>query len=286
MKKLSFLFAWTLLAGVASAAPYLVYSGTISGTNYSFSKPTSAATKIYVLTDLSNTANFAVLLVNASGQYSTLARPSDSPTTEEANNNFFASTGTEAIFCYSDEVTNSSNVTTVIRGYGTGALDTRSTQLVAARTRPLVVELRTKRVAEGSYTFSTTSPAIDSGSLPYPKTITGSASGYVISAGGDLTSATTSGALSLSLNLSLTGLANIGGAYEPNILNISAVLPVTIPNGTSVSDAFAAWLAAFAQANGYTSASSLIPANENDSAFSGARRPGFSSICKAMRPGR
>ena len=279
MKKLSLLFAWTLLTSVASAAPYLVYSGMISGANYSFSKTTNAATKIFILTDLSNSANFAVMLVDTTGHYSTLSRPSDSPTTEEANNNFFASTGTEAIVCYSDEVTNSSNVTTVIRGYGTGVLGTRTIQLAAARPKPLVVELRTNRVPQGSYTFSNTGPSITSGILPYAKAIAGTASGYVISAGGDLTTATSPGTVSLGLNLDLTGLANIGGAYAPNISNVSAVLPVTIPNGTSISDAFAAWLAAFAQANGYTAASSISDDAETAAeAFSGGTSIGGSTL--------
>jgi hypothetical protein len=278
MKNFLSLAILAFLTQVASAAPYLLYSGTIKGSNVSASGSTTANTLVYLLTDLADTSEFAVLLVDgASGQYSVLARPSDSATAEEANNNFLASTGNSAVFCYSGEVTDANNVTTVIRGYGSGALTTRNTVLAAPRRTPLVVRLKTNRVPVGTYTFPVAATAVATGSAPFTKSITGFASGYVLSSAGDLANATTPGALNLTLNPALTADANIGGGYAPNTSNEAAIMPVSVTSVTSAADAFAAWIAAFAQASGYTSASAASNASTALS-YSGSTAIGGTSI--------
>ena len=264
MKKLSPLLAWALLSGLASAAPYIVYSGTITGDNLSASGATNANTLVYLVTDVSDTSNFAVLLVNAvTRDYSVIARPSDSPATDEATNNFLGSVGAgtsaRAVLSYSIETTDSSSNTTIVRAYATGPLTTRTTQLVPAR-KSLVVNLKTNRVANGTYTFSAATAAVMSGATPFALSFTGSSHGYVIDSTGALTHATTTGALALRENPALTGLANIGGGYAVSWTTEIAVMPVAIASGQSESDAFAAWLSAFAQANGF-----VVPASNNSS---------------------
>jgi len=263
MKAFISLVFLVLVTNVAPAAPYIVYSGSIVGSNLSSSGSTNSDTVVYLVTDIADTSNFAVLLVSPSTKvFSVISWPTDSPTTEEANNNFLGSAGTgkaaRAILCYSNEVTDSNNNTTVVRAYGTGVLTTKNTVLVAARRIPVVVGLKTNRVAEGTYTFSTLSPALTSGDVPFAPEITGTALGYVIDSASSLANATTPGVLSLKINPTLTEIANIGGGYEVNPTTVAAIMPFTVPSGESVGDAYSAWLTAFAQACGYTSASSSV----------------------------
>jgi hypothetical protein len=289
-------------SSLASAAPYLVYSGKITGSNFfnvnNFGPgAVNASTLVYLLTDLADTSNFAVLLVNASDkEYTVLARPSDSPTVEEGSNNFLGSVGGTAILSYSGENDNSTydgsgGGGTVTRGYATGSVTTRSTHLVAARTKPLVVILSDYSVNGHSdtFVFSKLSRAIESGGLPFAEKLSGFASGYSIDSSGNLT-ATTPAVLSLAIDSRLTALANIGGGQEVTRFlalaggrevkfpGSAAIMPVVTPDGIRAADAFAAWLAALAQAIGYKSASDLFPLSPIDTfSYSGSSAIGGGS---------
>lgn len=272
MKKLSTLFGWLLLAGVASAAPYIVYSGSITGSNYSANGAANASVLLYLVTDVADTSNFAVLIVDPVHKtYSVIGRPSDSPASDEGLNNFLGSVGTRAVLSYSIQTTDSSNNTYISRAYATGPLSTRSAVLAAAR-KSLLVHIKTNRVANGTYTFGTPTAAVTTGDLPYATTLAGSASGYVIDSGGSLVHATTSGNLSLRLNPVITGLANVGGGFAVSLATEIAVMPVSVADGQSESDAFVAWFSAFAQALGYSSSS----ANSSNSSAGGSLSSSFS----------
>ena len=240
----------------AQAAPYVVYSGQATGTVFGASGSSNTSTTLYLVTDLADTSSFAILQLNpASKIYTVVSRPSASPTTEEANHNFFgglaATTGKTGVgvLSYSDESTDSLGNTFVAHGYATGALTLKSTVLVPARSS-LLVDLKTKGVVTGTYLFNQHTPVISSGSATFPMSLTGVFSNHVISSGGALTTASQQGTFTLAENPTLTALANIGGAY--NVVNNSyAILPLTIPSGTSAADAYTAWLSAFATASGY-----------------------------------
>ena len=258
------------LASLAPAAPYIVYSGEGIGGDFSSSGAAKKATLLYLITDVADTSSFALMQVNAAGKvYEVIARPSASPTTEETNNNFLGGITTSssksgmAVLSYSSDTTDSNNNTFVAHAYATGPLMMRNATLVMARVKPLTVNLKTNGAAIGTYSFSVLTPAITTGGTAFPISLSGVFFNYEIASDGSLANATTQGNFTLKENPVLTSLANIGGAYTVG-KNTAAVLPVTIPNGTSPADVYSAWLAAFAQLNGFS-----LPGSGNSGDFSG-----------------
>jgi len=266
MKTLS-LFFLAGLTGLAPAAPYIAYSGDGDGSDFSASGNAKTATVLYVLTDLADTSSFAVLQVDPAGKtYTVNSRPSSSPTAEETNNNFLGGITTSnakdgmAVLSFSNETTDASGNTFVAHAYATGALTLRDTTLVDPRRKPLVVKLKSNGTAMGTYTFSTLTPAVTTGDVPFAKSLSGVFFNYEIASDGSLAHARTQGTFALTENGLLTELANIGGGYASG-KNSAALLPFSIPSGSTAADAYAAWLAAFAQVNGYTLAGGVNAAD-------------------------
>ena len=250
---------------VASASPYIVYSGSVTGSSFSPAGALKTSDTLYLLTDLSDTSSFAILDVDTANHvYTVISRPSGNPPAGEAADNFLggivASNGRsgQGVLSFSTSVTDGDGNMFVSHTYATGALTLRPTSLVNARNWPVVITLRSNGVATGTYTFPTAA-AVSSGNVAFAKSLSGTVSNVEIGSSGPLAHVSTSGTFSLTEDVKLTSLANIGGSltYGRNTL---AIMPVTIPNGVTAADAYAAWLSAFAQANGYVLPSSSSPA--------------------------
>jgi len=259
------LFLLIGLTTVASASPYIVYSGSVTGSSFSPAGTLKSSDSLYVLTDLSDTSNFAILDVDtANNVYTVISRPSDTPPAGEAADNFIggvvASNGKsgQGVISFSTSVTDGSGNTFVSHAYGTGALTLRPTLLVYARYWPDVVTLSSNGVANGTYTFPAAAE-ISSGNVAFAKSLSGTVSHVEIGSSGALAHVSTDGTFSLTENARLTALANIGGGLTTHGDTL-AIMPVAIPNGTSAADAYAAWLSAFAQANGYSLPTTSSPA--------------------------
>jgi hypothetical protein len=271
MKFISSLIFALLTAGMAQASPYVVYLGSATGSTSSASGSTRTSDAVYLLTDMADTSNFAILQIDATdGVYTVISRPSDVPPAGEATDNFFGGIlaangkGGMGVLSYGTTTTDSSSNTYVATAYATGALTTSTSQLVAARAKPLAITLKTSGAVTGTYTFNP-STALSTGGNAYPKSLTGTYTNYEITSSGALAHVSTGGTISFSLNPTLTTLANIGGGYTSG-KNTAAIMPVSVPGGTSEGDAFASWLSAFAQANGYSLPTINSPANVADGA--------------------
>jgi autotransporter-associated beta strand protein len=241
----------------ASAAPYIVYSGTVTTGSFSALGTTKATTTVYLLTDLADTSDFAILQTNATNHYyMVVGRPSDNPPAGEANTNFFggvvASTGKAgmAAFSFKDSYTDGNGNIFVAKAYATGALTLSPTSLVPARPRPVNVTLKTDGTVLGVYQFTAPTSAITSGANACPKSISGTLSNYVIGSPGSLASFSTTGSFSLSIDPTMTALANIGGGFISG-RNSAAILPVVVPDGTTAADDFVAWLSSYAEVGGF-----------------------------------
>ncbi len=250
---------WLALAtGLATAAPYVVYSGSSSDGSLTTSGATHTSYSLFLIVDAGDTSNYALLQVNCSSKAGTISGyPISNPTAEQSNENFFGGitpssgrTPSLAIFSSGSETLNSSNDTYVTRSYGTGPLNPRSMVLVAARPRPLVVPVRTNGVAGSSVTFDA-STAISLGADTIPTILTGTIFDYTIASTGSLTEAATSGNFDLKENAALTTLANIGGGYTLG-RSTFAVEPVTVADSETVTDALTDWLATFADDNSFS----------------------------------
>ncbi len=270
MKKLSSLFGWLLLAGVASAAPYIVYSGSTQETVVTPSGSALKTFEVYLITDLADTTSYGILQFDAvTRQGEITIYPIANPTSVEANLNLFGSVdaaggiGGTAVLGIGDITTDSSSNTYVSHSYATGLLTTQSTLLVPARTNTLTT---------GTLTFPP-STAIYSGDQPFAQTFQGTTLSYTISSTGSLTQATGQGLFSLQIDPFLTPAANIG-AGNPSSLPQKAVrstqiiTPTDLVNGpitpvstadTTVLVAYDNWLTNLATALNVT----LPSTNEN-----------------------
>src|ERR1700749_823808 len=89
MKKLSILFTWLSLVGVAAAAPYVVYSGPVTVT---FPVSAKGTIELYVITDLADTSKFDVLQFDSKERGAAItAYPQANQSSFESNLNFFGS---------------------------------------------------------------------------------------------------------------------------------------------------------------------------------------------------
>ena len=254
MKKILLTFWLVGFASIASAAPYLVYSGSSTSSSFTSAGVAKSASTIYLATDLADSSSFAIMQVDsATKDFTVVARPTANPTDTEAPNNFFGGLVTSAkagtgVLRFSGSSTDANGNTYVANAFGTGPLVVDSTTLVPARTKPAVVSLEVNG-SHASFIYTSTS-AITSGSTTFPKSISGVITSHEIAAGGGLARISESGTFTLTQNAALTSLANIGGGYTSG-KNTAAILPISIPSGISAADAYAAWLSAFAQVSGY-----------------------------------
>ena len=259
MKLLFSLLILAALAGSASAAPYIVYSGSVTTNDSSIGNTRHDTQSIYVVTDLADTSSFAVLLADHADMtdFQVNSFPSASPTTYESNNNFFGgiveSNGKsgEGVFSLDEqEGSTSQGIYSVTRLYATGGLSLKSVNLVPARTKALTVSLKANGVANGTVTFSTLSPAITSGDIPFPMSLSGTVYSYYTSNGTDLQYTTTGTAVTLKEDAQLTAAANIGGGYTFG-RSVVALQPIDPTSAATPQEVFAAWLNSFALSIGY-----------------------------------
>jgi hypothetical protein len=246
------------LSTVATAAPYVVYSGVGGGTSFNATGPAAGATYLYLIVDAADTSNYAMMQVNAATRVGYIdGYPLTNPTTEQANTNFFggiSSTngkGGVAVFTSSSETTDANSNTFIARAYGTGPLYMKALTLVAPRPRPLIVPVRTNGVFGTPFTFSTPTAAITLPAGSIPGEISGVIFDYGIAVDGSITQATTSGAFLLKENSLLTADANIGGGFIFG-KNSGALLPVTVSSDNTVTSALVAWLFTFGEDYGFT----------------------------------
>ena len=258
MKPFLFLILLLLVTDLATAAPYVVYSGSSFNGSLTSSGTTRTSYSLVLIVDAGDTSNYALLQVNTSTKAGTISGyPIANATSEQSNENFFggitasnARNGSLAIFTSGSSTVDSSNNTYLTRSYGTGSLNPRSFVLVAARKKPLVVSVRNNGVVGTPVTYPA-SVAISLDALTAPYGISGVVFDYTIASTGSLTQAATSGNFSFNENAALTTLANIGGGYSVG-RNTFAIDPVTVADDGTVTDALTDWLTTFATDNNYS----------------------------------
>ncbi|HEX4139545.1 MAG TPA: hypothetical protein VHY09_04310 [Candidatus Methylacidiphilales bacterium] len=255
MKKLSLLFSSMLLSGVASAAPYIVYSGATHSNVATTTGTMPRTCDIYLIADLSDTSSYALLEFDATTRQGEIeVFPITSPTVTEANLNFFGSVdptngaASTAVLSIGDMMIDSSSNTYVSHAYATGQLTTRNNVLAPGRTEALSVA-----TATGTVSFPAAAAVLSQG-LPYAPVLSGTSLGYTISSTGTLTAATGAGTFSLLLDPALTAAANIGGELDPAstaaVGNTDAAISPVINSSPAptAAQAYTTWLTNLATA--------------------------------------
>ncbi len=267
MKKLSSLFALALCAQLASAAPYVVYSGQAQGSVTSAAGPVKETTDIYLVTDLSDTSSYGILRYDAKTKQGAITiYPIASPTDVESNLNFFGNVATTsgkrslAVLSIGDILTDSSNNSNITHAYATGTMTAEKIRLVNARQKLTFVTKSSGKVT-GTVTFPA-SAAITNAGLPYPPVLNGLTLAYTIAPSGSLTQASGNGNLGLSLDYTFTPAANIVGEFTSG-RNVTTLEPISTANST-VLVAYDNFLANLASALGV-----ILPTNNAGSGDGG-----------------
>lgn len=244
-----------ILAGMTAslcAAPYIVYTGTGTTSVITQNGTTKVPVSYYVLADVADTSNFAVLQINNSTHtYSILARPLLNPAADEAINNFFggitAADGKSGIAAlrFATETTDYQGNVSISRAYATGPLSLKPVTLVAARANPVVVTPKGKGTSGSTAVTFAASPALTSGNLAIPMSLKGNLIAYDLPAAGGISLATQPSPFSVTEQPGLTTVVNIGGPYTVNGSTFP-MNPVDLTGTPSESSAFAVWLMNFA----------------------------------------
>jgi hypothetical protein len=220
----------------------------------------SSTSTIYLIVDEQNVANYTFVLVdptNSGAKANSIVGANLTPT--ELPNNFlsgfqFPTSGNLAIFRLGlsrptglDSGTGAEG-SYVLQIYGTGTMNTTPNARIAAAQPAESFNLVTNGVTGAHVTVPAFPAIVSATGSSFVPTLTGTAFGYYMNdaATQSIGVASTKGTFTLSINQTLTQLANNGGKYVPNLQNVANIAPIA----SSDTVAFKTWAKSVASAHG------------------------------------